>query len=64
MITASFKVVEVGKQSRDRYYHDLDELLEDFPLEYDEIARLYEGKDLEKSWAKRRWLITMDEPEE
>ena len=64
MIHARFKVTEKDKPDSDRIYANLYKLLDDFPLEEEEINALFRGKDLEKWWAKRRWLITLMEPEE
>lgn len=64
MIEAQFQVTQVDKPNSERLYNDLEELLEDFPLDWEEINLLYEGKDLEKWWAKRKWLISLLEPEE
>lgn len=64
MIDASFNVVEVGKTNSERIYSDLEELSEDFPLTDEELQELYEGRDVKKSWAKRKWIISISEPED
>ena len=64
MIDARFEVSEINKSNSERVYDNLQELFEDFPLGEEEVNSLYKGIDLEKSWAKRRWLISLMAPED
>jgi hypothetical protein len=61
-----FKIVArcVGHAKNDRYYDDMEELLEDFYLDEAEVRSLQEGKDIEKSWIKKRWIISIQEPKD
>jgi hypothetical protein len=63
MLYARFKVYEFGKPSNIRFYDGIEELVSDYALENDEMMLVYKGKDLEKAWAKKRWVISIDDPD-
>lgn len=64
MIKARFRVTEIGGAETTRDYSSLEALGEDFPLTSEEVTGLYEGEDVRKTWAKRRWTITLLSPKD
>ena len=62
MLPISCTARNVNKPTEVVHYKSIEELSADFNLEGDDVLELYEGKEVLVRWAKRNWMLTVDDP--